>query len=214
MRFAMCLFVVLGCGGSEPEPEPQPQPQPVASSGAEARLLSPEPVPQESPCGPEGMPPEPPTAPLAIQNAEPLYQDALVTAPEPPASLEIEDYNAWARSTLTPWVGEFSPKVSRLQASMENRPRPEMALIGLWVARAYAVFVEVFLTIPPPASVSSDPEVSRVYHDAIRNQMQPLLERALEMAQMATAEVALPDWQAFGNELVAWLQRQQCALNP
>lgn len=159
-----------------------------------------------------GLPPIPPQAPITpgLEALRPAYEASLATPLPPPLDNSMPRVNEWAQTVFAAWVQDSAARLRTLDQAAGATPEPDRQHARVWVAHAQALFVERFQGAPIPDEIARDPELRRIYVDAMANQGAPLLRRVVDLTDGVMLQ---GPWAQWKTSMQTWLAQESCALH-
>ena len=208
MRLAGIIGVawLTACGAAQPAPTTPQREELVVD---EATVVS-----VRRPLREGELPPLPqalPATSTAFQRGHALAIE-LLRAPGPgaPAALDAATYDAWSAREFQSWLAArvtaaqlAADALGAVRAGPASEHVPAAALLGLCFARTHAQL----LAVPPPASVSADPKLLRVYQAELNDGAQRWSEQAAAAFAHCGRGAAREREPAFGLWLELCLQQ-------
>lgn len=187
-------ILIGGCGGA------QPQDDTITMIDMEPEVVvARRPPPFPAVAEPLGLAPPPPALPPFAARAG-YPSDALIAAwhaalrtpidhppPDPPASASMEEVQRWARRDFAAWITARREALTRAEQqlnALSEGPPHERGIAAALVARLYDDFLYALTgAVTVPEEIARDPELLRVYAEAVHNAAAPLIDRVVDISE-------------------------------
>jgi hypothetical protein len=139
--------------------------------------------------------------------------------PAPPADRSHASLQAWVDDAVVDWIRQRRDGIEQVRQRFELEGRPsddERIVRDATLGLLHEDTADVLASLPEPAELASEPEITRVYREVLAAQAEPFVSSALlqfrDCAELAYArEEAMAVWAEFCHARFERLKRESLA---